>query len=119
MKRRVFCWQNLGVFEHGVRYRERLAVGSQLSGRPDLRAALFSMVAARSNLMPEERKQQNQQGRQGGQQQQGGGGQKGELKPKPGRGREQHQFESPKYQPQPGHGSPDDPGFEDGGSTGT
>jgi len=72
------------------------------------------MVAARSNLMPQERNQQNQQGGQGGQQQQGGGGQEGEkLKPKPGRGREQHQFESPKYQPQPGHGSPDDPSSED------
>jgi hypothetical protein len=53
-------------------------------------------------------------------QKQGGGGQEGqELKPKPGRGREQHQFESPKYQPQPGHGSPDDPSFEDVPSTGT
>ena len=72
-------------------------------------------------LMPEERNQQNQQGGQGGQQQQqGGGGQEGqELKPKPGRGREQHQFESPNYQPQPGHGSPDDPGSEDVPSTGT
>ena len=70
--------------------------------------------------MPEKRNQQNQQAGQGGQQQQGGGGQEGqELKPKPGRGGEQHQFESPKYQPQPGHGSKDDPGFEDGGSTGT
>ena len=49
--------------------------------------------------MPEERNQQSQQGGQGGQQQQGGGGQEGqELKPKPGRGREQHQFEDPNYQ---------------------
>jgi hypothetical protein len=69
--------------------------------------------------MPEERKQQNQQGGQGGQQQ-GGGGEKGEeLKPKPGRGREQHQFESPDYQPQPGHGSPDDLSDEDMPSAGT
>ena len=66
--------------------------------------------------MPEERNQQNQQGGQGGQQQQhqGGGGQEDqELNPKPGRGREQHQFESPDYQPQPGHGSPDDLSFDD------
>jgi len=65
--------------------------------------------------MPEERNQRNQQGGQGGQQQQqGGGGEKGEeLKPKPGRGREQHQFESPNYQPQPGHGSPDDLSSDD------
>ena len=71
--------------------------------------------------MPEERKQQNRQGGQGGQQQQqGGGGEKGEeLKPKPGRGREQHQFESPDYQPQPGHGSPDDLSEEDMPSAGT
>lgn len=61
--------------------------------------------------MPQERNQQNQRTGQGGQQP---GGQKGEeLKPKPGRGREQHQFEDPNYQPQPGHGSPDDLSFDD------
>ena len=71
--------------------------------------------------MSDQPKQQKQQGGQGGQQQrEGGGGQEGqELKPKAGRGREQHQFESPNYQPQPGHGSPDDPGSEDVPSTGT
>lgn len=70
--------------------------------------------------MSEERNQQHPQGGQGGQQQQGGEGKEGqELKPKPGRGREQHQFESPNYQPQPGHGSPDDFSAEDVPSTGT
>ena len=72
--------------------------------------------------MPEERNQQKQQGGQGGEQKQRGGGQEREelknkpgeeLKNKPGRGREQHQFESPNYQPQPGHGDPDDLSFDD------
>ena len=62
--------------------------------------------------MSKERNEQNKQGGQGGKQQQG------ELKPKPGRGREQHQFEDPKYQPQPGHGSPDDLSSDDDPSAG-
>ena len=64
--------------------------------------------------MAEERNQRKQQGGQGSEQKQGGGGQeREELKNKPGRGREQHQFESPNYQPQPGHGDPDDLSFDD------
>jgi hypothetical protein len=101
----------------GLRFRpgalDKMPERYQRGGTPNLLAALFLMTAARSNLMPEERNQKYPQGGQGGQQQ-GGGGQEGqELKPKPGRGREQHQFESPNYQPQPGHGSPDDDSFED------
>jgi len=69
--------------------------------------------------MSDERKQQHQQGGQGGQQQGGGDQKDQELKPKPGRGREQHQFEDPNYQPQPGYGGPDDPSFEDAPSHGT
>jgi hypothetical protein len=90
-------------------------------GTSTLVAALSSFKVQRSKRMSDERKQQHQQGGQGGQQQPGGGAQEEgqELKPKPGRGREQHQFESPDYQPQPGHGSPDDTGAEDVPSHGT